>query len=232
MSHESTSGKRTAPIELTPGRPPADAPLVRAIDTRALAFNAVNMTIGTTVYVVPALVALEVGSAGVLAFIACALLMTLVVLCFAEAGSRVSRSGGTYAWAEVAFGPFVAFLVAWVFYFGAQVVGTASVVTLMLGALRQLVPALGGPWARAAIVITLLGLVALVNIRGVRKSSRLVERVTTVKLLPLVLVLGASVAAISMRNLSIDTLPSAASFGRAVLLVIFLFAGIEAALSA
>jgi amino acid transporter len=210
----------------------ADAPLVRAIDTRALAFNAVNMTIGTTVYVVPSLIALEVGSAGVLAFLACAGLMALVVLSFAEAGSRVSRSGGMYAWAEVAFGPFVAFLLGWVFYFGAQIVGAASVLTLMLGALRQLAPALGGGWARAAIVVALLAVVAAINVRGVKRSSRVVEAVTTVKLVPLVLVLGGSVAAVSLHNLSIGTLPSPAAFGRAVVLAIFLFSGIETALSA
>jgi basic amino acid/polyamine antiporter, APA family len=228
MTDESTN-EMTAPPRIIAS---ADAPLVRAIDTRALAFNAVNMTIGTTVYVVPALIALEVGSAGVLAFLACAGLMALIVLSFAEAGSRVSRSGGMYAWAEVAFGPFVAFVLGWVFYLGAQVVGAASVMTLMLGALGQLAPALGSSVARVVIVAALLGGVAAINIRGVKRSSRAVEAVTTVKLVPLVLVLGASVAAVNVHNLSIDTLPSPAAFGRAVVLAIFLFSGIETALSA
>jgi basic amino acid/polyamine antiporter, APA family len=221
MRHESTGVPKQA----------ASA-LVRGIDTRALAFNAVNMTIGTTVYVVPALVAAEAGSAGVLAFLACAALMTLVVLCFAEAGSRVSQSGGTYAWAEIVFGPFVAFLLGWVFYFGAQIVGTASVLTLMLRGVAQLFPPLGGPIARVLIVLGVLALVTVANVRGVRRSSRLVELATTVKLVPLVLVLGASVGGIQASNLAIDALPSADSFGRAVLLVIFLFAGIEMALTA
>ena len=37
--------------------------------------------------------------------------MGLIVLCFAEAGSRVSLTGGLYAYVEVAFGPLVGFLV-------------------------------------------------------------------------------------------------------------------------
>ena len=36
--------------------------------------------------------------------------MGLIVLCMAEAGSRVSLTGGPYAYVEVAFGPFVGFL--------------------------------------------------------------------------------------------------------------------------
>ena len=45
-----------------------------------------------------------------MAYIVCAVLMALIVCCFASAGSRVSLTGGLYAYVGVAFGPFVGFL--------------------------------------------------------------------------------------------------------------------------
>ena len=56
------------------------------------------------------MVAKGLGSAAPLAFICCAIAMVLFVTCFAIAGSRVSLTGGLYAYVEVAFGRYVGFL--------------------------------------------------------------------------------------------------------------------------
>jgi amino acid transporter len=206
--------------------------LVRAIDTRALAFNAVNLTIGTTVYVVPALIAAEVGRAAILSYLACAALMGLVVLCFAEAGSRVATSGGGYAWAHRAFGPFVAFLLGWVLYIGGLVLGAASVLQLFFRGAGALLPWVNDPAPHAVLVVGILALMAGLNVRGVRRSARLVEVVTVVKLLPLAIILLTGVGGIVLANLTIDHVPTLPQFGHSIFLVIFLFAGIENALLA
>jgi len=45
-----------------------------------------------------------------LAYLVCALAISLIVFCIADAGSRVARTGGPYAYVGVAFGPYVGFL--------------------------------------------------------------------------------------------------------------------------
>ncbi|MGH9253181.1 MAG: amino acid permease, partial [Vicinamibacterales bacterium] len=88
----------------------ADAALVRAIGVRQLAAAIVNATVGAGIFVLPALVAQSVGGAAPLAFLVCAAIMALIAVTLAVAGSRVSATGGIYAYVEVAFGPYVALL--------------------------------------------------------------------------------------------------------------------------
>src|SRR5260370_19519902 len=87
-----------------------DHQLIRAIDVPGLTAYIGNDTIGAGIFVLPALVAKGLGPAAPLAFICCAIAMVLFVTCFAIAGSRVSLTGGLYAYVEVAFGRYVGFL--------------------------------------------------------------------------------------------------------------------------
>src|SRR3712207_5869613 len=93
-----------------PSTSSAERSLVRALGPLALAASIVNVTIGGGIFRLPASVADALGAAAPVAYLACALAMGLIVLCFAEAGSRVALTGGPYAYVEVAFGPFVGFL--------------------------------------------------------------------------------------------------------------------------
>src|SRR5437764_1942018 len=101
---------------LNGGTVPLDAPgqgergLARVIGTWGLAAGIVNVTVGGGIFRLPAAAAAALGTAAPLAYVVCALAMALIVLCFAEAGSRVSLTGGLYAYVEVAFGPFVGFI--------------------------------------------------------------------------------------------------------------------------
>src|ERR1041385_2855119 len=113
---------QTSPV----GRP-ADEGLVRAIGVRALAASTLNCIVGAGIFVLPAVAAQGLGSAAILSYLVCAVAMGLVILCFAAAGSRVSSSGGVYAYGEAAFGPFVGFTIGAVTWFAAGVVASASV---------------------------------------------------------------------------------------------------------
>ena len=68
------------------------------------------------------------------------------------------------------------------------------------------------------------------NVRGVKPGARLVEGITVAKLLPLALLIGVGVFAIDPANLAWPGWPGGQALGRAVLLLIFAFAGIEVAL--
>src|ERR1700751_1921537 len=87
-----------------------DHQLVRGIGIPALPANILSSTNGAGIFVIPATVAKGLGPAAPLAFICCAIAMVLFVTCFAIAGSRVSLTGGLYAYIEVAFGRYVGFL--------------------------------------------------------------------------------------------------------------------------
>src|SRR5919112_5582793 len=88
----------------------SEAALVRALGVWGLAASIVNVTVGGGIFRLPSGVAADVGAWAPLAYLACTVAMGLIVLCFAEAGSRVSMTGGPYAYIETAFGPFVGFV--------------------------------------------------------------------------------------------------------------------------
>src|SRR6266849_1727669 len=96
-----------------------DAKLVRAIGVPGLTANIVNTTVGAGIFVLPALVAAMLGAASPFAFLVCAVAMALFVTSFAIAGSRVSLTGGLYAYVEVAFGRYVGFLAGILFFLTA-----------------------------------------------------------------------------------------------------------------
>src|ERR1700704_5365592 len=157
--------------------------LERAIGVPGLAANIINTTIGASIFALPALVAQSLGAAAPLAFIACGVAMTLFVTCFALAGSRVSLTGGLYAYAEVAFGRYVGFITG-LFFCTTALLSVAAVVNFFVGTVVTLAPWLGSSAARAALMFVIYALLAAINIRGVRAGTGAVGVVTIAKLIP------------------------------------------------
>ena len=212
--------------------PPSNATeraLVRAIGVRGLTASIINVTIGGGIFALPAAVAVGLGSASPIAFLVCAVAMTLIVLCFAEAGSRVSLTGGPYAYVEVALGPFVGFLCG-VLLWLTGCFAMAAVATVFSGTLARLLPALQGRVAESIVLGVLFALLAWVNVRGVKQGTRLVEVTTVSKLLPLAVLVVVGAFFVDRANLAIETMPSASALGASTLTLIFAFAGVESAL--
>src|SRR5918993_105350 len=84
--------------------------LIRAIGTFGLAAAIVNITIGGGIFRLPANVAGSLGAAAPVAYLVCAIAMGLIVLCIADAGRRVSLTGGPYAYVGTAFGSYAGFI--------------------------------------------------------------------------------------------------------------------------
>src|SRR6201984_1379366 len=206
-----------------------DHQLVRGIGVPALTANIVSSTIGAGIFVIPATVAKGLGSAALLAFVCCALAMVLFVTCFAIAGSRVSLTGGLYAYVEVALGRYVGFL-AGVLYFLAALGAVAGVVNVLANSVALVVPFLGGPVMRVIVMLAVYGSLVLINIRGVRLGAGAVTVITLAKLLPLLLFICVGIFFIHAPNLARSGWPSSKSLGDAVILLIFAFVGIEVAL--
>ena len=211
--------------------PHVDPALERAIGVPALAAATVNNIVGSGIFALPAIVAAVLGPAAILAYLVCAAAMGLVTLCLVEAGSRVSTTGGTYAYVETAFGPYVGFLIAVLFWFGSQALASAAVASLLVDSVAVLVPWASTPIPRATILIAVFGSVALANIRGVRPGSRLIEVVTAAKVAPPALLAVAGVVAGHAANLAWTHVPPIADIARASLVLVFAFMGVETALT-
>jgi amino acid transporter len=205
--------------------------LIRAVGVRGLTAAMVNYTIGAGIFVLPALVAARVGAAAPLIYIICAVAMGLIVLCFADAGSRVSLTGGTYAYAETAFGPYIGFIVATSLWFGSNVLASAAVANVFMDALGQMAPALATGPMRAAILIVMYAVFAGINIRGVKMGSGTVQLVTLAKLAPLLALVAFGLLAVNSANLAWPGLPPANEIARTTVILIFAFLGVESALA-
>ncbi|HUQ83259.1 MAG TPA: amino acid permease [Gemmatimonadaceae bacterium] len=214
---------------MTAPRASTERSLVRAIGTWALAAGVINVTVGGGIFRLPANVAAALGPAAPTAYIVCAVAMGLIVLCFAEAGSRVSLTGGPYAYVEHAFGPYVGFLTG-VLIWLLGTTAVAAVSTVFATNVAQLFPVFAQPAMRALLLISTFAIVAVVNILGVKQGSRLNGIATVAKLMPLVLLVVAGVFFIDSANLRITTAPAVGDVTRASIVLMFAFSGVESAL--
>ena len=212
--------------------PTENEDLVRAIGPHALGANVVNMVVGGGIFVLPGLVAVHLGASAIFSYLICALGVALVFLCFAELGTRITRSGGAYAYIEEAFGPFAGFVSSIVFWFGWSALSDAAIAAAMVQTIGVAIPGLAEPIPRALLIIGLFAFLAVVNIRGVESGVRLYVVNTVVKLIPLVLLVVVGLFAIDFENLKILETLSLDGIGAAAVLLFFAFAGAESALSA
>ncbi len=120
-----------------------DEGLRRGIGTFGLAAATVNAVIGAGIFSLPAGMARAAGPYALIAYLLCALAMAAVVLCFAEAGSRVPTSGGPYGYVEAAFGPLPAFVMGVLLWLSA-VLASGGIAAGLADALARFVPSLGG----------------------------------------------------------------------------------------
>lgn len=206
-----------------------DAELVRALGVPSLTANIVNSTIGAGIFALPAIVAAQLGAASPIAYLICAVAMCLFVTCFAMAGSRVSLTGGLYAYVEVAFGRYFGFI-AGVLYFLTAILAISGIISLIAISVTQMIPALAHPVGRAVIIAVLLTFLVTLNIRGVRIGARMVETVTIIKAAPLLLFIVAGFFFIRPAALVWPGWPAGDALGRSVLQLLFAFVGVEIAL--
>src|SRR5713101_8258993 len=206
-----------------------DHQLVRGIGIPALTANIISSTIGAGIFVLPAAMSRGLGPAAPVAFVCCAIAMVWFVTCFAIAGSRVSLTGGLYAYVEVAFGRYIGFLAGGLY--GITALGAvAGVVNVLVNSIVIVAPFLGSGVMRIVLMIVVYGSLVVINVRGVRGGAGAVTVVTFAKLLPLLLFVCAGIFFIHPANFIWTAWPDSKSLGDAVILLIFAFVGIEVAL--
>jgi len=206
-----------------------DAQLVRALGVRQLSASIFNYTVGSGIFILPATAVAMLGAAAPLSYLVCMVIMALVLLCFAEAGSRVSMTGGPYAYVEVALGPFIGFIAGVMLLLTGTSAGAAVAVAFANSA-TALVPS-APTWLPSAIVVVTVTLLVIANVRGVQSSARLIEGITLVKIIPLIGFVLLGIFFIHPENFSWHQSPSLKQVLGTAGIVIFAFSGIESALT-
>lgn len=207
-----------------------DAGLVASIGLGGLVGNFLGLIIGAGIFAVPRDIAAAMGPWGPLSYVAGAITMGAIMLCFAEAAARVPTSGGIYGIATTAFGPYWGWLSGILLWAGNTLSSAAGAVAAVAAA-SLFVPALGAGLAQSLAIVALYVALVLMNIRSVATASRLISAATLLKLIPIVLFLAIGAAYVSPVNLQ-AALPAGGSpdIGRAAILGLFMFTGIEVGL--
>src|SRR5438034_9458151 len=144
--------------------------LVRGIRKWDLVAVTINGIIGAGIFGLSAKVYSLIGSYSLIAFVACALVVLLIILCFAEVGSRFDETGGPYAYAREAFGPTVAFEVGWLIWL-ARLTAFAANCNLMVSYLAYFWPAANNAVPRAIMIVLVVLVLTAVNVIGVRQAA-------------------------------------------------------------
>ncbi len=210
---------------------PTQENLKRVIGVRALVLAILNITVGSGIFVIPALIADGLGAAAVLAYLVCGLLIFLIALCFAELGSKTTESGGVYTYIGKAFGPFAGFIANNIFWLGGCVVSDAALANALADTLGFFFPSLITGPPRIIFLVFIFASLALLNIRSAKGGIRLVEIAGLGKLIPLVIIVLLSARFMIPGNLHWVTVPTVRHVGSASLLLFYAFIGLETPLS-
>lgn len=215
----------------TRGTPPlaAEAGLVRAVGFGGLTASVINVIVGGGIFMLPAALFLGMGEAAPMAFVAGALVIVPVALCFAAAGSRVTATGGPYSYVGAAFGPFAGF-VAGALMWITNVTSSAGVAAALTEQARNASPLFDGTAARSALLLCVYALLVFLNAMGVRIGTRAIVVLATLKLTPLFVLAFVGVWFVDWGQVSFTALPSWAALGSAMVLVMFAYSGMETAL--
>ncbi|MGH8253194.1 MAG: APC family permease [Steroidobacteraceae bacterium] len=208
-----------------------DTGLVRAVGPWGLAANTVCIVVGAGIFVVPAALASSVGSYAPLALLVCAVAIGAVAICFAEGGSRVASSGGAYGYIAVAFGPMTGFVAGTMAWLGS-VLACGGVAAALADVCVSVLPPSWRTMAHALVIIVVIGGIALVNVRGVLFATRIVGAVTVLKLLPLLIFIAVGATAMHSGNFAQTVQLDTTGLGRALILSLYAFTGMEISLCA
>lgn len=208
----------------------AEPSLVRAIGRWSLTAVVINSVIGAGIFGLPSPVAGLVGAWSPLAVVFAGCSMLIIVLCFAEVGSRFDDAGGPYLYTREAFGRVVGFQIGWL-HIWTRLLAGAAVLNLLVAYLAGLVPGAADPAARAVVITASIVLVTAANIVGVRTAAWAVNFFTVAKLLPLLLlvVLGLFHLRSEVFATQVVLKPD---WTEAVLLLVFAYGGFESAVIA
>jgi amino acid transporter len=210
------------------------AALLRGIGRYSLTALVINSIIGSGVFGLPAATAALLGNFSPYAVLAAGAGMSIIIACFAEVASRFQQAGGPYLYARAAFGRLMGIETAWMLWLG-QVAAPAANANLFVIYLGEFFPHAKDPIRRTIILTALIGLLVIINIRGVRGGARVSNLFTAAKLIPLFVVIALGTLVLHAHHWKIAgppiASPSPNRWLQAMLLLVFAYGGFETALA-
>jgi amino acid transporter len=204
--------------------------LKREIGLFGFSANIVNTIIGAGIFVIPAIVAAGLGSASIFAYVFCSILIMLMMLNFAEVGSKITETGGVYIYIERTFGKYPGFLTA-VLMLLATVAADAAIANAVIGIVFKLFPEIQSEVLKITFFVVLFSALGYINIRGLKKGVGVVMGITLLKIVPLLLIIFIGFVDIDLANLYWEEIPSFEKIGSASLVLFFAYTGAGSALS-
>jgi len=203
--------------------------LIRGIGKWDLTAIAINTIIGAGIFGLPSKVYDKIGVYSLFAFVLCALIVGVIVLCFAEVASRFDSTGGMYLYGKKAFGSFVGFEMGWL-YWVVRMTTFAANCNLLLAYLTLFIPKADQEPLRIPLITGIAVFLIGINFIGVRQSAILTNLFTVGKLVPLIILAAVGMFFIdpSSASFNLGELPEYGSFSAAVLVLIYAFVGFEA----
>jgi len=202
--------------------------LVRGIRRWDLVAVTINGIIGAGIFGLPSKVYGLIGGYSLIAFIVCALVVMLIILCFAEVSSRFEETGGPYLYAREAFGPTVAFEVGWLIWL-ARLTAFAANCNLMISYLSFFWAPANTGIIRASIIVAVVIALTLLNVLGVRQAAIASNVFTIGKLLPMLIFIAVGLFFLNSNAFVLGPRPAAGPFSQSVLLLLYAFTGFEMA---
>src|SRR5829696_3203577 len=200
--------------------------LKRGIHQWDLVLLIINSIIGAGIFGLPSKIYALTGVYSLVAFFACAVIVLVFILCFAEVGSRFTSTGGPYSYTLAAFGKFPAFLVGWLLLL-SRIFNYATLINLFVTYLAFFIPIASDTIIRATIMIMVTGFIAYANHIGIKNTTRLSNVLTVSKLIPLAIFILIGMFSINQNLFAVKEVPAFSSFSQAVLLLVFAFGGFE-----
>jgi len=203
--------------------------LLRGIRRWDLVAIAINGIVGAGIFGLPSEVFGRIGAYSLFAFAACALVLLVIILSFCEVSSRFSDTGGPYLYAREAFGSLIGFEVGWLIWI-ARITAFAANCNLLIGYLSFFWPAAGAGATRAVIITSVVVLITMVNIGGVRNAAIVSDFFTVGKLIPLIIFIAVGLFFIHPGNYALGSAPGYGPFSASCLVLIYAFTGFEMAI--
>lgn len=205
-----------------------DADLVRGIRRWDLVAIAINGIIGAGIFGLPSKVYSLIGTYSLIAFVVCALVVALIILCFAEVSSRFEETGGPYLYAREAYQPAIAFEIGWLIWL-ARVTAFAANCNLLINYLSYFWLSATNPIWRATIIVFVVSVLAFINLLGIRQAAIVSNVFTIGKLVPIILFIAAGLFFLNPQAYEFGESPTTAAFSQSVLLLVYAFTGFEMA---
>lgn len=190
----------------------------------------VGVMIGSGIFLLPSVLA-PFGWISLLGWLLTSVGTLVLALILARLASNTDRPGGPYAYVKESFGDLAGFLIGWGYWVGV-VLGVTAIAIGFAGYMGSVFPIFAAnSFAQSLVAAAGIGVLTLVNIKGISEAATVQLVLTILKIIPLVVVIGLGFAYGDSGNFppfNLKELPITQALASTALLTMWAFIGIEA----